>query len=520
MTDEFRMTPAQRKEAFESPLGLSHASHPAYEQTRLHVLLSFIWMQITLAALFPHVESAYRNVAIMLPPRMSKSETFSIAGPSWSLMRWPELHVIDVSYEAGLSEIFGRQARNLVEFAGPEAFGVKLNQASSAGTNWSLTDLQGRPFDGSYRATSVGGSLLGRGANILVLDDAVRPGDSKFVRDQIFDWYQTVARSRLNPGGALVIVQQRVSEDDLAGRAMREEGLYSQGGIWTPIVLPLFAEPITKDHIPNLRGEMADPLNRANGEVLWEGRYSPVELDQRRKWPAHVFASVVQQRPTLKGGTTFDMDAVHSYQDLGSHYRLALGGRNGEPERFELVPVTSCKTIYGCDLATSLRTRADFTVFLQAMVTPKGQVLIADMIHEHLDAPSSLDVLEAQDRLYNPQKIWVEGSAFQLSWVQLAKSKGMPIEKWLRPPKEDKQGTALLSATQFSNEKIFVPEHAPWLRVFTEEISRFPMSPHDDIVDALGIIASVTRRGFTSQPDLRVIGGDDDGPGRGWTRVG
>jgi predicted phage terminase large subunit-like protein len=518
MTDEARLTLAQRKEAFESPLGLSHAAHPDYEQTRLHVFLSLIWMQITLAALFPRIQSAYRNVAIMLPPRMSKSETFSISGPSWSLMRWPQLHVVDISYEQGLSEIFGRQARNLVEFSGPEAFGVKLNQASSAGTNWSLTGMEGRPFDGSYRAASIGGSLLGRGANIMVLDDCVKPGTSKFVRDQEWDWYTTVAKSRLNPGGVMVIVQQRVSEDDLAGRAMREEGLYASGGLWTPICLPLFAERITKDHIPNLRGTLPDPLGRADGEILWPDRYSPLELEQRRHWPSHVYASVLQQRPTLKGGTTFDMDNVHSFQDLGSHYRLALGGRNGEPERFELVPVNSCKTIYGCDLATSLRTRSDYTVFMQAKVTPKGQVLITDVIREHLDGPSSLEVLEVQDRLYDPQRIYVEGSAFQLSWVQLAKSRGMPIEKWLRPAKEDKQGTALLTATQFANEKIFLPEHASWLRVFTEEISRFPMVPHDDIVDALGIIASVTRRGFLGQPEIRIVGGND-GPERGWTRV-
>src|SRR5438552_1746768 len=103
MTDEERLTSAQRKEAFESQPGLSHAAHPEYKQTRLHALLSYVYMQVTLAALFPKVESAFRNVIIAVPPRMTKSETFSVAGPAWSLMRWPHLHVVNVSYEATLS---------------------------------------------------------------------------------------------------------------------------------------------------------------------------------------------------------------------------------------------------------------------------------------------------------------------------------------------------------------------------------------------------------------------------------
>jgi predicted phage terminase large subunit-like protein len=521
MTDDIQLTAEQRRLAWESPLGLARVAHPEYESVPVHQLFSLLYMNAVLSRLYPKVQSSYRYQVVAVAPRMTKSETFSVAGAAWALGRYPHLHVVSVSYESGLSEIFGRQARNLLDAFGPQVFGVQVNKAMSSGTNWGLTDMRGNAYDGSFRATSVGGSLLGRPADILVLDDCSRPGDSKFVRDQIFDWYFLVARPRLNPGGSMIIVGQRIDEDDLPGRVMREEGIVTQGGLWLPTVAPLWAEPITKEHIPNLRGTWPDPLGRKDGEILWPGRYSDVELAQRKQWPSWVQAAILQCRPTLKGGTTFSMDSFHSYQNLGTHYRLALGGRDGAPEHFEIVPVSSCKTYFAVDLATSLRTRSDLTAILRFDVTPSGRALITDLIHEHFDAPSSQAVLESQYRLYDPNRMYVEKSGFQLGYVQTMRAKGMSkVEGWARQPGVDKQGSALTAAAEIGNERILIPEYAPWLRTFTEEVSRFPLSLHDDIVDALSIVADVTRVGKNKTPNLRVIGGNGDtGPERGWTRI-
>lgn len=522
MSDEPQITTAQRQAAWESPLGLARLAHPEYESLPLHQLFNYLFMQAALSRLYPKVSSSYRYQVISCPPRMTKSEIFSVAGPGWLLGRYPNLHVVSVSQEQGLSEIFGRSARNLLDAFGPQVFGVQINKASSAGTNWGLVSMKGDAYTGSFRATSVGGSLLGRPADLLVLDDVSSPGQSSFVRNQIFDWYFQVARPRLNPGGAMIIVAQRLDEDDLSGRVMREEGIVTQGGLWLPTVAPLWAEPITREHIPNLRGTWPDPLGRKDGEILWLGRYSDTELDQRRRWPSWVQAAILQCRPTLKGGTTFSMDSFHSFQNLGTHYRLALGGRDGAPEHSEIVPVSSCKTYFAVDLATSLRTRADFTTILRYDVTPSGRALLTDMVHEHFDAPSSQAVLEAQYRLYDPVRMYIEKHGFQLGYVQTMRSKGFSkIEGWARPPGQDKQSSALTAAAEIDNERILIPEYAPWLQTFTEEVSRYPLTPHDDIVDALGIVADVTREGKIKKPNLRVIGGggNDAGPERGWTRI-
>src|SRR5207244_2242627 len=114
---------------------------------------------------------------------------------------------------------------------------------------------------GGMTAAGVGGAMTGKGAHLLVIDDPVKNAEqaqSKTVREKHWEWYRSTAYSRLEPGGAVVIVMTRWHEDDLVGRLLAEAE--AEGERWEILRLPALAEE-------------ADPLGRAPGEPLWPERY-------------------------------------------------------------------------------------------------------------------------------------------------------------------------------------------------------------------------------------------------------
>src|SRR5829696_8525502 len=88
-------------------------------------------------------------------------------------------------------------------------------------------------------ATSVGGTLTGRGGNLVIIDDPLKPQDaqSEAARDSLWQWYTNTLLSRLDNKAedAIVLVMQRLHLDDLAGRLL-------ELGRWHHLDLPAIAE--------------------------------------------------------------------------------------------------------------------------------------------------------------------------------------------------------------------------------------------------------------------------------------
>ena len=76
-------------------------------------------------------------------------------------------------------------------------------------------------------ATSVGGVLTGRGADLIILDDPLKPEDalSETRRNSANDWYDNTLLSRLNSkkSGVIIIVMQRLHQNDLVGHVLEQE---------------------------------------------------------------------------------------------------------------------------------------------------------------------------------------------------------------------------------------------------------------------------------------------------------
>lgn len=225
------------------------------------------------------------RVIVSMAPRHGKSSTVSHWAPVWYLSAWPDKRVILASYEADFAAMWGRKVRNTVQHYAPDlTFGIA--QDSSAANRWDTTE------GGGMVTVGVGGPLLGRGADLLLLDDPVKNWEqatSPVYRDKLWDWFRSTAYTRVEPGGSVVIVMQRWHEDDLTGRLLAEQA--SGGEEWQVVRFPAIAE----EH---------DALGRSPGEALWPMRYDVASLERiKRAVGTYVWAALYQQRPApIEGG--------------------------------------------------------------------------------------------------------------------------------------------------------------------------------------------------------------------------
>ena len=181
-----------------------------------------------------------------MPPRHGKTESAVRMFVPWYLGRNPDRRVIVSTYGQELSDDHGRDVRRLMQSPAYRAlFDVALDPSTAARDAF---DLAGRR--GGARFVGRGGAIVGRGAHLLVLDDLLKnreEADSPTVRESAWDFYASVLRTRLEPGGIVVAIGTRWHSDDYLGR-----------------LVELTGEPFHLLHFPALDsagdGAMAEPL--------------------------------------------------------------------------------------------------------------------------------------------------------------------------------------------------------------------------------------------------------------------
>lgn len=218
------------------------------------------------------------RLMLFVPPRHGKSELATVRYPVWRMECDPTLTVIVGAYNKLLADSFSRKARRIAQ----ERF--QLDDERRAADEWQT--IQG----GIFRAAGVGTGVTGKGARLIVIDDPVKSreeANSPAYRERVWNWYRDDLYTRLEPGGALILIMTRWHEDDLAGRILASE----DGPNWTVVSLPALAED-------------NDPLGRAPGAALWPARFDEVDLARiRTVLGTQSFTALYQQRPTaLEGG--------------------------------------------------------------------------------------------------------------------------------------------------------------------------------------------------------------------------
>lgn len=228
-----------------------------------------------------------RFIIVDAPPRHGKSELVSVWTPTWFLDHFPSKRVMLGAYEAGFAQGWGRRVRNnLVEYR--DELRVRLASDSKSAKAWSTT------AGGGMQTAGVGGPFTGKGANLLLIDDPFKnwaDASSEIKRKAVIEWWQTSARTRLEPGGVIVVIMTRWHPEDIVGHliAAAEAG----GEQYLVLSFPALAEA-------------GDLLGRPVGAALWRERYDEEALLQLKGgMTSYFFNALFQGHPTPPEGNLF-----------------------------------------------------------------------------------------------------------------------------------------------------------------------------------------------------------------------
>lgn len=313
-------------------------------------------------------EEGIGRLIINMPPRHGKSLTASKRWPSFILGRHRKWRFGILAYNDDFVQDFGRANRDLI--SNNERYAVlfsdvKISGSSSAVGRWSLEGIGSD--DPSFVATSLGGTLTGRGFKIVIIDDPVRErkeAESPAYRKDVKEAYQSSVRTRLEPGGAILIICTRWHEDDLPGWLLAQQKI-GEGEDWEVLNLPALAEK-------------NDPLERAENESLWAERYdNKTLLATKHGIGSYEWEAQFQGHPKPPEGGKIKRTWFNVIEELPARFR-PIGG---------YPPAEFLEWFRYWDLAVTAKTTSNFTASCRLAFDDEGNLYIADMIRERWEWP-------------------------------------------------------------------------------------------------------------------------------------
>ena len=381
------------------------------------------------------------RLMLLLPPGSAKSTYTSLLFPPWFLARKPGLQVIAASHTASLAVGFGRGVRGLIG-EHRARLGVALDPASRAAGRFGLVG------GGGYYATGIRGSVTGRRADLVIVDDPVksqREADSAAAREHLWEWFRSELVTRLKPGGRMVVVMTRWHPDDLGGRLLAEESG------WRVLRLPALAEE-------------GDPMGRAVGAPLWPAWEGLAALERKRlALGDRGFSALFQQSPRALGGRMFVMRRVAVVDEV-------MVGRR----------------VRAWDLAASEQ-GGDWTVGVLLCRGAEDQFQVQDVVRLQGGPEAVVGAIRATAELDGrdvaiglPQDPGQAGRA-QVSFLT-ARLAGWRV---VSSTESGAKGTRAMPVASQANAGNMSVLRGGWNRVLLEELADFPGGAKDDQVDAL-----------------------------------
>ena len=396
-----------------------------------------------------------RRLIVNVPPRHTKSMLASIALPAWLLGHDPSLGIVCASYGQDLADALARDCRLVMTSDWYRAvFPTRL--ARNALHDFATTQK-------GYRlSTSVGGVLTGRGADVVVIDDPLKPDEalSDQRRNSVNAWFDNSLLSRLNSQatGRIVVVMQRLHMHDLVGH------LAEKGG-WTVLSLPAIAESDERIAFETPLGPRV--FGRKAGAVLHPARFSRTALDEvRRAVGPYNFASQYQQTPIPLEGNLVKLSWLARYAP-------------DEATR----PFVS--VLQSWDTANKAGELNDYSVCTTWGVRPDRRVLLLDVVRRRLEFPDLKRAVRDQAARFRGSTILVEDRASGTQLIQELRREGLfGIQGVDPPPGTDKVMRLHAHTAAFESGRVLLPRDAPWLDDYVAELIGFPGSRHDDQVDS------------------------------------
>ena len=394
------------------------------------------------------------------PPRFGKSELTSRNLAPWALGKHPEWEFILCSYSGSLANRFSRANRAVMrdpqyQILFPDS---QLDPDTQSVELWQTTE------GGGLLAAGVGGPITGSGAHILLIDDPVKnreEAESPQMRQSVWDWYTSTAYTRLAPGGGVLIIMTRWSDDDLGGRIIREmeEG---EGDQFEVVKYRAIATH--------------DEKFRKSGEALHPARYDEEALGRIRKVIGERdWSALYQQEPVPDEGAYFTRDNFHFYME------------DERPPDNEMIYYDAW------DLAIGTQDHNDWTVGITAGLDTNEDLWVVDRERGKYDGMEIVEKIIDQHLKWDTQITGVEKGQIEMSIMPFLqrriderKAYRMNIEG-LRTGRRDKMARARAIQGMARAGRIHLPHPSwcPWVEDFVFELLRFPAGQFDDQVDAI-----------------------------------
>ena len=395
------------------------------------------------------IETPNARLMISLPPRHGKSMIVSEFLPAFLIGYKPmgtKEHIIAASYGSSLAIGFGKKVRRIVESSAyrllfPEV--VTLGN-SDAGSYFEFED------GSEYFAVGRSGAVTGKSSTLSILDDMLKDSQeaqSKTILTGLHEWYDTTLSTRSLPGGRIIVMSTRWSEQDLQGYLLDKEP-----DAWKILNVPALCED-----------EATDPLGRKEGEALWPNWYSAEKLLSIKARNAYQFSALYQGNPVSKEGNTFNI------ADL----------RFGDE-----VPADLDCTIMTWDTASTTKETSCYTAGVLLGIKDE-QAYILDYIHQRVQFPELLKLVKAMAYRHKPDYLLIEDASSGTQLLQILTAEEAELPCQLVPiskqgSKADKLEKLLYAISQGLLIFINRPEE------LIDELKAYPYGTYDDGIIALG----------------------------------
>lgn len=366
-----------------------------------------------------------RKIVLSVPPRHAKTETV-LHGIAYFLRKHPHLVTSFISYAEKFAYSKSRRGKMLAQRAG-----VPIAKDAKSLAEWRTTE------GGGCIATGIGGPLTGHGVDLLIIDDPVKnrvEAESSSRRNLIWEWFNDVAYTRLEPGSSAIVIQTRWHKDDLAG-------MLGATGDWEVINLPAMDED--------------------SGSSLWPERWTPDALaDIRNQIGEYSWWSLYMGQPRPRGGALFD--DVRFYDREPGKARYAIG----------------------IDFAYTSKTHSDYSTAV-VMAEREGLLYIVDVVRLQVSSSAFAEKIKYLISQYPRATPYSIIGGTEIGILDLMAEQGIKVQ--YEVARGDKFTRAQMCSAAWNSGKILLPKTAPWLDTFITEVLEFTgvNDLHDDQVDAL-----------------------------------
>jgi predicted phage terminase large subunit-like protein len=429
--------------------------HRAFRELNPDAFFSPNWHNELIASkLQSCLDRQITRLLINLPPRNLKSHAATICFPAYVLGHRPSAQIICTSYGQQLADKHSLDCRTLMNSEWYRGlFRVQLSPRKQSAQEFLTT------ANGFRLATSVGGVLTGRGADLIIIDDPLKPDEavSQTQRQAVNDWYDHTLYTRLNDKrtGCIIIIMQRLHEDDLVGHVLEQED-------WEHVRLPAIAEEDETHQIVSLGRTRT--IRRRAGEALHPER-EPLEVleNLRQTMGEYNFAGQYQQEPAPLGGGMVKAEWFRSY---------VAGEQSADFDRI----------VQSWDTANKSSELNDYSV-CTTWGQKNGRIYLLDVLRKRMDYPDLKRAVRQQAELFRPANVLIEDKASGTQLIQELVREGFYGVTRYEPTMDKVMRLHSITST-IENGFVYLPTESNWRAAYVQELTTFPSGKHDDQADS------------------------------------